>query len=111
MDNFNAHLIDLMKQTSILLFFFAGITAGARAQNTAGLNIAVSSPVLSLSDSTTTAIPSTAKLLEDILNVTGLKSNFTLKEADVLNIEASISRKQRYILYNPSFINQINTIT
>jgi hypothetical protein len=43
--------------------------------------------------------------------VTGLQSNFELKAADVLNIEASISHKKRYILYNPSFINWINSVT
>lgn len=100
-----------MKQTILFLFGLSVVTL-VQAQNSTRINIAGSFQDLSLSDSTiATAIPATEKLLEDILRVTGLQSNFTLKEADVLNIEASISRKQRFILYNPSFINEINTLT
>jgi hypothetical protein len=99
-----------MKQT-ILILLTLGITTLVRSQDAARINMRISVQGLSLSDSTTTAIPATEKLLEDILAVTGLQPSFTLKQANVLNIEASISHKQRYILYNPTFINQINTIT
>jgi hypothetical protein len=34
-----------------------------------------------------------------------------LKQAKVLNIEASISHRKRYILYNPAYISWINTVT
>ncbi|MEI9909870.1 MAG: hypothetical protein WDO71_09480 [Bacteroidota bacterium] len=45
------------------------------------------------------------------MNVTGLQAGFELKEAKVLNVEASISHGRRYILYNPSFIAWINAVT
>lgn len=51
------------------------------------------------------------EMLTEIMNVIGLSPNFELKEAKVDNIEASISHRKRYILYNPSFINWINEVT
>ncbi len=51
------------------------------------------------------------EMLSQIMNVIGLTPNFELKEAKVDNIEASISHRKRYILYNPSFINWINDVT
>ncbi|MFC0774812.1 hypothetical protein [Terrimonas alba] len=51
------------------------------------------------------------EMLTEIMNVVGLSPNFELKEAKVDNIEASISHRKRYILYNPSFINWINEVT
>lgn len=52
-----------------------------------------------------------AEMLTEIMSVIGLSPNFELKEAKVDNIEASISHRKRYILYNPSFINWINDVT
>lgn len=51
------------------------------------------------------------EMLLEIMNVTGLQANFELKQAEVLNIEASISHRKRYILYNPAFINSITNLT
>ena len=51
------------------------------------------------------------EMLQEIMNVTGLQQNFELKQADVLNIEASISHRKRYILYNPAFITTLNDLT
>jgi hypothetical protein len=62
-------------------------------------------------DSTLISIAEAQQMLSEIMSVVGLQANFELKEANVLNIEASISHKKRYILYNPSFINQINSLT
>jgi hypothetical protein len=48
------------------------------------------------------------EMLQQILNVVGVTGDFELKEASVLNIEAKISHKKKYILYNPSFITDLN---
>lgn len=48
------------------------------------------------------------KIVIEIMNAVGLKPNFILKPAKVTNIEASVSKHQRYILYNPEFISWIN---
>ena len=111
MNNFSPEFyLHLMKQALLLLVCLSAF-AGARSQNATHINLGTTIQNLSPNDSTTAVIPTTERLLEDILAVTGLQPNFTLKEADVLNIEASIAHKQRYILYNPSFIQQINMIS
>ena len=51
------------------------------------------------------------EMLQEIIDITGLQTDFELKEANVLNIEASVSHKKRYILYNPAYINSLNKIT
>lgn len=51
------------------------------------------------------------QMLQQILNVVKANENFELKEANVLNIEARISHRKRYILYNPSYITSLNNIT
>jgi len=56
-------------------------------------------------------IPNTREMLSEIMNVLGLTANFELREAKVKNIEASISHKKRYILYNPEYISWINNAT
>jgi hypothetical protein len=48
------------------------------------------------------------KIVTEIMNVVGLKPNFILKPANVKNLEASVSKHQRYILYNPEFISWVN---
>ena len=45
------------------------------------------------------------------MNVMGLEPNFELKEAKVDIIEASISHRKRYILYNPAFFSWISNAT
>ena len=56
-------------------------------------------------------IPAAQQLLSEIMGVVGLTPNFELKEAKVSNVEASISHRKRYILYNPEYINWINSVT
>jgi hypothetical protein len=62
-------------------------------------------------DSILASIPQPREVLAEITNVMGLHTNFELKSADVLNIQASISRNKRMILYNPEYINWINQLT
>ena len=62
-------------------------------------------------DSTDLSVPAAPQLLAEIMKVTGLRSNFELREAHVLNIEASVSHHKRYILYNPAYINWITNLT
>ena len=50
-------------------------------------------------------------MLRQIVNATGLQTDFELREADVLNIEASISHRKRLILYNPKYITTLNNIS
>ena len=50
-------------------------------------------------------------MLQEIIDITGLQTDFELKEANVLNIEASVSHRKRYILYNPTYITTLNNLT
>ena len=51
------------------------------------------------------------EMLQEIIDITGLQTHIELKEAGVLNIEASISHRKRYISYNPTYITSLNKIT
>lgn len=48
-------------------------------------------------------------MLQKIIGATGLQLNFELKEARVLNIEATTKHRKRYISYNPAFITSLTT--
>jgi len=62
-------------------------------------------------DTSLMKVSSIQSMLQKIIDATGLHTDFELKEADVLNIEASISHRKRYILYNPTYITSLNNIT
>jgi hypothetical protein len=50
------------------------------------------------------------KIIMAIINVVGLKPNFSIRSANVPNAAAVILKNERYILYNPTFINDIDEI-
>ena len=51
------------------------------------------------------------EMLQEIIGITGLQTDFELKEANVLNIEASVSHRKRYILYNPNYVTTLKNLT
>lgn len=59
---------------------------------------------------TVAKIPGAPEMLQQIINATGLQPNFELREANVLNIEAVISHRKRYIYYNPTYIDRLNKL-
>jgi len=69
------------------------------------------SEVKSSIDTSLMKISNLQSMLQEIIDATGLHTSFELKEADVLNIEASVSHRKRYISYNPNYINSLNKIT
>jgi hypothetical protein len=96
------------KAIILAVLITATTTSTARAGGESCENI---STVICFNDSTQTAIPGAKEMLLEIIRVTGLQPNFELKEADVANIEASVSRRKRYILYNPEYIERMNRVT
>ena len=62
-------------------------------------------------DTSLMKISTIQSMLQEIINATGLHTSFELKEGNVLNIEASISHRKRYILYNPAYITSLNKIS
>lgn len=55
--------------------------------------------------------PSAEKVVQDIMSVIGLRSNFELRSAGVPTAAAVIKKGKRYILYNPKFMNNIISAT
>jgi hypothetical protein len=51
-------------------------------------------------------------IINEIVHVMGLESGFKVKPSHkALNIEAVISHKKKYIIYNPSFMNWVSNAT
>ncbi len=97
-----------MRQTILsALFIIVGYIGSAKTtQSTHLIQAGV------FNDSTSSVnLPVAKEMLSEIMNIVGLTPNFELKEAKVNNIEASISHRKRYILYNPAFINWITDVT
>lgn len=93
-----------MKQATILIALLA-IVCYTLA------NPVANSPQKTEGDSSMIKIATMQEMLFQIIHVIGVNENFELKEADVLNIEATISHKKRYILYNPVFITSLHNAT
>ena len=51
------------------------------------------------------------KIVSGMMNAIGLDSKFRINEAHVPNVEATIKHHERYILYNPEFVTQVNEAT
>ncbi len=95
-----------MKQTILIAVCITAFLSGFARSHTgklSGENL--------YTDSSAFVIPSAPQLLSEIMNATGLRTNFELRQARVLNIEASVSRHKRYILYNPAYIEWITNLT
>lgn len=50
------------------------------------------------------------KIISGIMDVLGLQANFKVKTGNIPNVEAEIRHHRRYIIYNPEFVSQVNTI-
>lgn len=98
-----------MKRTTLTTFLLAIMCTGFAGSNQDLQDADLQNGYFS--DSTSVQIPNTHEMLAEIINVIGLVPNFELKEANVQNVQASISHRKRYILYNPEYINWINNAT
>jgi hypothetical protein len=58
-----------------------------------------------------TEIPAMPELFSDIVDLIGLEGEFQLKEARVLNLEATVEHGKKYVLYNPDYIDWLNRAT
>lgn len=94
---------------AILSALLISVVFIASAKTTQSFNLA---SVGVFNDSTSSVnLPAAQEMLSEIMSIVGLTPNFELKEARVNNVEASISHRKRYILYNPEFINWITSVT
>jgi len=95
-----------MKQAPLAVFIAIvsfNFTLSANGNNGSGVKLSGDTSLMKVSN--------VQRMLQEITDATGLHTSFELKEADVLNIEASISHRKRYILYNPAYITSLNNIT
>jgi len=99
-----------MKKSTVL-FLFTFVFLFGYAQNITNKNANIPSTEIGSEIPAFITHDDAEKLVENIMNVVGLKPNFKLKEAKVPNVEANIRHHTRYILYNPEFISLVNKAT
>jgi len=105
-----------MKTPAILLLAFILCFTAARAQNVTDKATVVHTAINEAPSAGTdlpffTTSADADKIVSSIMNAMGLESDFKIKEAHVPNVEAKIRHHDRYILYNPEFIKQVNEVT
>jgi len=96
-----------MKQATILALFIAIVSSSFADPLSNFDDPEMKNPI----DTSMMKISDVRGMLQEIIDITGLQTDFELKEANVLNIEASFSHKKRYILYNPTYITTLNNLT
>lgn len=94
-----------MKRVPLFFLLIAGFMNSVSAKSE---NI---SPNKFFGDSVAVSIPDVQELWQEIIAVADPESALYLREADVLNLEASVSHRKKYISYNPSYISWINDVT
>ena len=106
-----------MKKPAILTLIVLFVSATTWSQNVTSEKTIISNSTAGSLTANSTELPffsspsDAEKIVSGIMDAMGLESNFTVKVADVPNVEAAIKHHQRYILYNPEFVNQVNEVT
>ncbi|HET9826479.1 MAG TPA: hypothetical protein VFP87_14165 [Chitinophagaceae bacterium] len=105
-----------MKTAAILLLAFTLCSTASWTQNITSKKTIVQNAISRGTDQGTDlpffSTPADAeKIISNIMGAMGLESTFRVREAHVPNVEAKIRHRERYILYNPGFINQVNEAT
>ena len=105
-----------MKYSAILLLTFTLCTSMSWSQNITSKKTVIRDAVSTATNVSTdlpyfTTSADGEKIVSSILGAMGLESNFIVKEAHVPNVEAKIRHHERYILYNPEFVNRVNAVT
>ena len=105
-----------MKNSAILLLAFTLCASASWCQNITSKKTVIRDAVSTTTNGGTdlpyfTSSAEGEKIVCSIMGAMGLESNFIVKEAHVPNVEAKIRHHERYILYNPEFVNQVNTVT
>jgi len=101
----------------ILVCIFALMLSVVWSQNITSKEDNVSDNVVTTVENKSASLPGfvssedAQKIIAGIMEVVGLESDFKIKAANVPNVEAAIRHHQRYILYNPEFIREVNYAT
>ena len=106
-----------MKKPAILLLSILCLCTIARSQNLTGEKTVIGAPAANDVSTSSTDLPffsssaDAEKIVSGIMDALGLESKFKIKVANVPNVEATIKHHERYILYNPEFVNKVNEVT
>jgi len=106
-----------MKKPAILLLGFLCVCTVTWSQNlTSNETVINNVPATGLLANSTdlpffSSSADAEKIVSRIMDATGLDSKFKIKVSDVPNVEATIKHHERYILYNPEFVNKVNEVT
>jgi len=106
-----------MKKPAILLLCFLSLCTITWSQKLTNAKTIINDSAASGIHTNSTNLPffsssaDAEKIVSDIMDAMGLESKFKIKSADVPNVEATIKHHERYILYNPGFVNKVNEVT
>ena len=106
-----------MKKPAIFLAIFLSVLSTAWSQNVTSRKSSINDSTSDVAIDNSTDLPffttsaDAEKIIADIMDVMGLNGRFRIREANVPNVEATIKHHERYILYNPEFINKVNDVT
>ena len=106
-----------MTKPAILLVSLTLLFTTTWSQNITSKKTVIDNPAdISITSNSTdlpffTSSADAEKIVTSIMSAMGLESDFKIKEAHVPNVEAKIRHHERYILYNPQFVSQVNTVT
>ena len=106
-----------MKKPAILLLSFICLCTITWSQNLTSAKTTISSSTTTNVNAGSTDLPffssseDADQIVSRIMDAMGLESKFRIKVANVPNVEATIKHHERYILYNPDFVNKVNEVT
>jgi len=106
-----------MKKPAILLLSFLSVCTITWSQNLTSIKTTIDASTATDLYTSATDLPlftssaDAEKIVSGIMDAMGLESKFKIKVANVPNVEATIKHHERYILYNPDFINKVNEAT
>lgn len=102
-----------MKNRMLLFFFSFLLSTAAVAQSTG--RIGSHETIQKWTPSSSTAgfanVAEGRQIAQEIMDIVGLKPNFEVREANIPNAAAVVYGGKRYVLYNPTFIRQLERTT
>ena len=95
---FNLPAMQYFKKTTLAFGLIIAMLLGAEAR----------AATLAPKPNNTTTVTGTRDIVQEIINVIGLKPRFELRAANIDNAAAVVYNGKRYILYNERFLAEIN---
>ncbi len=97
-----------MKFLRLLPALLLLVASTAKAQFDSSWNVTINDSSRKIIVSNFASVSEARSVINEIISVMNLKVNFEVREANVPNAGAVVYNNKRFILYNPSFIKQID---